>query len=320
MKVRLGYVAIALRLPKVTSSSTVTYRTYSRLGNEQERLNKLKSVTLSNLNDLAKILEYNKKNNIHFYRITSKLVPLATHPEVKNWDYRKIFKIDFESIGELINSSGIRVDTHPDQFNVINSVKEEVFKSTIRNLIYHVNFFEDINYKHGKMVIHVGSSQGGKEKALERFKANYERMPSEIKNRLMLENDDKTFTAEETLGLCEDLNLPMVLDVHHYHCNHGEKKLEDMLNRIINTWEGEFYNPKFHFSSPKEGGLDRKHADYIDGEAFIKFIEKCALVGKDIDIMLEAKKKDLALYDLAIYIRQNRPEWDWIDTSTFEVR
>ncbi len=319
MKVRLGYVCIALRLPKVTSSSTVTYRIYSSIVNEQEKLNKLKSVTLSNLNDLTKILQYNIKNNIHFYRITSKLIPLATHPEVENWDYRNIFDRDFELIGELIKSCGMRVDTHPDQFNVINSNNEEVFENTKRNLMYHANFFKDINYEHGKMVIHVGGSQGGKEKALERFTVNFNRLPNEIKDRLILENDDKTFTAEETLGLCEELKLPMVLDVHHYNCKHGDEKLEDILERIINTWEGEFYSPKFHFSSPKEGGLDKKHADFIDGEAFIKFIEQCAIIGKDIDIMLEAKKKDLALYDLAFYIKQNRPQWNWIDTSTFEV-
>ena len=89
MKVRFGYVAIAMRLDKVTSSSPVTYKKYSSLDSERERLSLLKKVTQSNLNDLIKILNYNIENDIHFYRLTSKLIPLATHQEVL-WDYSKV--------------------------------------------------------------------------------------------------------------------------------------------------------------------------------------------------------------------------------------
>jgi len=84
MRVRLGYVAIALNIPKTTSSSNVTYTHYKKLATEEEQLEKLKTKTLSNLNNLYKILNYNVENKIHFYRITSALVPLATHPEVDN--------------------------------------------------------------------------------------------------------------------------------------------------------------------------------------------------------------------------------------------
>ncbi|MDF2608521.1 MAG: damage repair endonuclease UvsE, partial [Bacillales bacterium] len=84
MRVRLGYVAIALKLPKVTSSSNVTYTFYQRLATEEKKINKLKQIAYSNIVDLKKILEYNVENNIHFYRITSALIPLATHPDV-NW-------------------------------------------------------------------------------------------------------------------------------------------------------------------------------------------------------------------------------------------
>lgn len=107
---------------------------------------------------MHKILNYNIENHIHFYRITSRLVLLATHPEVSNWNYRKIFKDDFKRIGDLIRKNNMRVDTHPDRFNVINSIKDEVVKNTEKTLMFHVNIFEDIEYPLGKMVIHVGSS------------------------------------------------------------------------------------------------------------------------------------------------------------------
>ena len=133
MRVRLGYVSIALNLPKTTSSSTITYARYSKMKTDKEKINKLKEVTKSNLDDLEKILRYNIENEIHFYRITSNLIPLLTHPEV-DFDYKRFFRKDFEYIGNLIKDNNIRVDTHPDQFNVINSTKKDVVESTLRNL------------------------------------------------------------------------------------------------------------------------------------------------------------------------------------------
>ncbi|MCY6484861.1 UV DNA damage repair endonuclease UvsE [Clostridium aestuarii] len=319
MRVRIGYVAIALNLPKITSSSSVTFKTYSKLCSKQERLDKLKKVTLSNMNDLYKILQYNIENEIHFYRITSKLVPLATHPEVDDWNYRNIFKRDFEIIGELIRKYNLRVDTHPDQFNVINSTREEVVKSTERNLWFHVNLFNDINYKLGKMIIHVGGSQGGKDKAIDRFINNFRKFPQEIREKLILENDDKVFKVKDVLGICKELNIPMVLDAHHHICNNNGELLENMLEGIFNTWSEEMMPPKVHFSSPRDGEKDRKHSDYINAYDFIEFIEKCKDVNKDLDVMLEAKKKDLALYKLIDDIKNIKKEWKWIDKTTFEI-
>lgn len=318
MRIRLGYVTIALGLPKVNSSSNVTYRYYEKSSNEEDKINKLKKTTISNIVALKKILKYNIKNKIHFYRITSALIPLATHPEV-NWDYRRIFDVEFEIIGNVIKENNMRVDTHPDQFNVINSLDPDVVKNTKRNLWFHVNLFEDMGYPLGKMVLHVGSAAGGKEEALKRFEENFKSYPKEITSRLILENDDKTFTAQETLQLCKKIGVPMVLDVHHHACNNTGDNILELLPDIFNTWTGQKLPPKIHFSSPKGGPKDRKDADLIDGQHFVEFIESCKAINKDIDIMIEAKKKDLALYNLVAAIKELRPDWQWIDSSTFEV-
>ena len=164
MYIRLGYVAIALNLPKVTSSSHVTFSRYEKLISDEEKITTLKRVALSNLDDLYTILKSKIKNQIHFYRITSRLIPLATHPKVKDWRHRTFFKEDFRRIGDLIKSHGMRVDTHPDQFNVLNSTRNEVVESTIKDLLYHNALFEDMGYPMGKMVLHIGNTQGGKER------------------------------------------------------------------------------------------------------------------------------------------------------------
>lgn len=319
MRIRLGYVAIALNLKNITSSSTVTFANYNKLKSEDERLRKLKNVTFSNLDDLESILKYNMENNIHFYRLTSKLIPLGTHPEV-SWDYGKYFSKELNRMGKIIKSSNMRVDAHPDQFNVINSVKENVVKDTVRNLNHAVDLFDYMDYPEGKLVIHIGSSANGKEDSIKRFISNFKTFPQRIKERLILENDDKVFTAKEVLGICEEINVPMVVDVHHHNCKNDKNNIEDLLETIFNTWNKEVLPPKIHFSSPKEGGLDRKHADYIEVDDFAKFLDLAKeRVDRDFDVMIEAKKKDQALHKLMKDLRKINYNCKFIDNSTIEI-
>lgn len=318
MIIRLGYVAIALNLGKVTSSSTLTYTRYLKL-NKEDRLKKLKEVTYSNIEALEKILRYNIDNNIHFYRMTSNFIPLATHPDVM-WDYLKYFKKDLEYIGKLIKDNNLRVDTHPDQFNVINSDRESVVENTLRTLNMQVDLFEAMNYEQGKLVIHIGGAEGGKDIALDRFINNLKNFPKRITDRLILENDDKTFNAKEVLQICERTNLPMVFDIHHHNCNNCEEDIKSLLPQIFKTWEDEELVPKIHFSSPREFEKDRKHADYIDANRFLEFIYKAKeSVNKDFDIMIEAKKKDIALNILVKDLKKLTKDIKFIDSATLEI-
>lgn len=318
MIIRLGYVAIALNLGKVTSSSTLTYTRYLKL-NKEDRLKKLKEVTYSNIEALEKILRYNIDNNIHFYRMTSNFIPLATHPDVM-WDYLKYFKKDLEYIGKLIKDNNLRVDAHPDQFNVINSDRESVVENTLRTLNMQVDLFEAMNYEQGKLVIHIGGAKGGKDIALDRFINNLKNFPKRITDRLILENDDKTFNAKEVLQICEKTNLPMVFDIHHHNCNNCEEDIKSLLPQIFKTWEDEELVPKIHFSSPREFEKDRKHADYIDANRFLEFIYKAKeSVNKDFDIMIEAKKKDIALNILVKDLKKLTKDIKFIDSATLEI-
>ena len=142
-------------------------------------------------------------------------------------------------------------------------------------------------------------------------------MPIEIASRLIIENDDKTYTAKEVLELCNKLKIPMVLDVHHHNCNNSGEDLEYMLENIFNTWNKEVLPPKVHFSSPKDFEKDRRHADYINPKEFIEFIEKAKKIDRSFDVMLECKQKDEALYKLVEDIKKLKPEYRWVDASSF---
>ena len=315
MRVRLGYVSISKTLENSINYHNITYTEF----NKNKDYEKLDRIILSNFETLENIIEYNKKNNIHFYRLTSKLIPLSTHPEVL-WQYDRYFSKELKRIGEIVKKSNMRIDFHPDQFNVVNSIKENVVKDTLRNLNHAVDLYDLMDYDDGKLVIHVGSSAGGKGDSINRFIDNFNEFPKRIRKRLILENDDKIFTAKDVLFICEKIKIPMVLDVHHHNCKNDGENLSDLMKNIFDTWSCENLPPKIHFSSPKEGKLDRKHADYIDVNEFASFLNLAKeSVNNDFDVMIEAKKKDLALFKLIDDLRKINYPCEFIDESTIKI-
>lgn len=301
MKIRLGYVAMTLNLVDASPSGTITVTSFNKLGSEGSKLYKLRKVTEQNLKNTYRILLYNKAYNISVYRFTSKLVPLATHPLIEDWDYTADFREQLREIGDYVKENDFRVSAHPDHFTLINSPSSKVLEDSIRDLDYHVRLYEAMglgDYRY-KLVMHVGGLYKDKSSSIERFKENFTKLPERIRKRIMLENDDKSYSAKDVLEICKELKIPMVVDVHHHNCvNHGEK-LEDLLPDIFNTWNGEYFNPKIHFSSPKSGKDFRSHADDLDIGEFLSFMEIARKVGRDFDIMLEAKNKDSALLKLS---------------------
>ncbi|SHJ16075.1 UV DNA damage repair endonuclease UvsE [Lutispora thermophila] len=298
---RLGYVAMTLNLADCSPSTTVTVANFSKLSDDDTRLYKLRKITQKNLHNTLRILRYNEAYNIKVFRFTSKLVPLATHPLTEGWDYAKDFEKEFKEIGDFVKSRDFRVSAHPGHYTLINSKSKEVVKSSIKDLEYHVRVFEAMgleDYKY-KLVIHIGGLYKDKEESIERFKENFVMLPDGIRKRLILENDDKSYTAYDVLNICKELKVPMVLDVHHHRCVNNGEDLEDLLPEIFDTWNGEAFNPKVHFSSSKNPKNFRSHADDIDVDEFRSFLDIAKKIGRDFDVMLEAKNKDVALLNLS---------------------
>lgn len=313
MIIRLGYVAISKALNDITTSSTYTYTNYLK---DENRNEKLDNIIKSNLNNLEKIMIYNKKNNIHFYRITSKLIPLSTHKDV-NFEYLDKYKNYYEKISKIINENQIRCDMHPDQFCVLNSVNKEIVQNSIKILEYHINILNALNIKYPIMVLHVGSSVFGKDKSISRFINNFNKLDKKIQKAIALENDDKIYNAKDVLNLCKKINVPMVLDYHHHLCNPCDE-IDNLFLEIFATWKN--MRPKLHFSTSKNKTKKdfRSHSDYINSDDFINFVEKIKKYNKDIDIMIEAKAKDDALFRLVRELKY-KTNYKFIDETSFEV-
>lgn len=314
MKVRLGYVALSKALDNVTTSSTITYTNYI---NKNYNTSKLLEITKNNLDSLYEIIKYNVKNNFHFYRLTSKLVPLATHDKV-DFDYITPLLDEYKKIGKLINDNNIRVDTHPDQYAVLNSMDSKIVKNTVEILEYHYKIMDAIGIKDKIIILHVGSSACGKKASITRFINNFNKLPDHIKKCIAVENDDKVYNIKDVLELCHKINVPMVLDYHHFICNNEKEDINDYLKEIIDTWCEKL--PKMHFSSPKSKLKKefRSHSDYINSKHFIKFINILKKQDKDIDIMLEAKAKDDAVSRLVRCLKYET-NYKFLDETTFII-
>ena len=318
MRVRLGYVSIAKALDGISASNTLTYTHYMKLDSELA-MKLIDKKIVSNFENLEKIIKYNIKNNIHFYRMTSNLIPLATHQKV-NFEYIKKYNKFYNRIGKLINDNNLRVDTHPDQYCVLNSTKSDIVNSSISILKFHKNMLKAFKIKNPKMILHVGSSVFGKKNSIKRFINNFNTLDDEIKKMLIIENDDKIFNIIDVLDLCNKINVPMVLDYHHFMCNNNGECLKNYVEKIFNTWNNDELVPKVHFSSPKNKTKKefRSHHDYVDSDEFIKFIEDVKFLNRDFDIMIEAKMKDDALFRLVRELKY-KTNYKFIDDTTFEV-
>lgn len=314
MKVRLGYACLSKAMNNITTSSTITYTNYI---NKNYTVDKLLDVTKSNLDALKELLIYNVKNNIHFYRLTSKLVPLATHDKV-SFDYIKPLASKYKEISNIIKDNNMRVDTHPDQYAVLNSMDKKIIKNTFKILEYHYKVLKALKINNPIIILHVGSSACGKKASITRFINNFNKLPEHIQKCITVENDDKIYNIKDVLNLCTKLNIPMVLDYHHYICNNDEEKIEDYIKEIMNTWKN--INPKFHFSSPKSKLKKefRSHHDYINSDDFIKFINILKPYNKDVDIMLEAKAKDDAISRLVRELKY-KTNYNFLDETTFII-
>lgn len=264
----------------------------------------LEGIIKKNFEVLKEILIYNNKNNIHFYRLSSNFIPCAT---IIEYDYPNIFKNEFKETSKLIKG---RFDMHLSEYCILNSTNKEVVKRSIDEIKYHYKLLKAFKVK-PNLVIHIGSKSFGKGNSIKRFINNFSKLPKYLKESLIIENDDKVFNVEDTLNLCKQINRPMVLDVHHHNCNKTKNDLSFYLENIFNTWNE---TPKIHFSSPKNKKDFRAHNDYINSDDFISFIKS---INRDIDIMLEAKAKDDALFRLIRELKY-KTNYTFIDETTIK--
>lgn len=299
MLVRFGFVAISLQVKNASPSKTMTVQSFKKIVDREAAIRKVIRIAEENIRNTQRIIYHCIAHDIMFYRLSSKLIPLAGHELVKDEDLIGQLTAPLKELGELILEKKMRTGFHPDHFNVLNTPRKSVLDTSIRNLKHHVQILKRMGLGPAyKCTLHVGGVYGDKEASSHRFVEHVQTLDPEIRACLSVENDDKSFTAQETLTLACQTGLPMVLDIHHHRCNPGEERLEDLWPEIAATWSVEPFPPKVHISSPKSTDQFRHHADYINPQDLLPFLRMASNHTEQIDVMIEAKNKDQALFRL----------------------
>lgn len=309
MIVRFGYVAMSTVIADCSPSRTMTMASFNKLNDREAGLRRLESISRTNLHNTLRLLRHNAASGIKVYRLTSKLIPLATHPDLQDWNPFAALEEEFAEVGGYVKKRGMRVSFHPDHFTVLSTPRPEVLESSIRDLRHHNQMLKAMGLPAtAKNNIHIGGAYGDKLTSAARFVEQCGVLPHDLRERMTLENDDKTFNAPETLAVCQRLGLPMVLDIHHQWVNNEGEMPWDLWDDIRKTWEsplaltdvlpGEHLPPKIHVSSPRSPSDLRSHAEGVEPAPLVAFLKRIASSTPAVDVMIEAKGKDGALFAL----------------------
>ena len=254
----------------------------------------LLSLISYNLSSLENIIDYNIKNDIRLFRISSDLIPFASS-SVNNINWPYIFKNQFLNITKKIQTSGMRVSMHPGQYTVLNSPSVDVVARAIDDLNYHSLVLDSLNVgAEHKIVLHIGGIYNDKKQAIKRFITNYHHLDDSVKRRLVLENDDKSYNIDDVLEIGTNLNAPVIFDNLHNNINPSDKQKSDFywINKCKKTWHQNDGNQKIHYSQQNPLKRSGSHSSSIRIDEFMRFYEN--LESKEIDIMLEVKDKNLS--------------------------
>ncbi|KAJ3178358.1 hypothetical protein HDU87_003672 [Geranomyces variabilis] len=255
-KLRLGYACLNTVLraqdPSIFCSRTCRLATVRESGIEHAH-----KLALQNARDIIPMLRWNEAHHIRFMRLSSEMLPFASHAEV---GYRVAdvvgLKEVFEEVGRVARELGHRLTMHPGQFCQLASPREVVFDAAIRDLEFHADILEMIGLgPDSVMIIHMGGVYNDKEATLARFIERWPRVPPRIRARIVLENDDVSYSVNDLLPISEQLAIPLVLDWHHANIITSPHASKTYLPRINAVWHARGIRPKQHYSEPRPGAV-----------------------------------------------------------------
>jgi len=294
--IRIGLCCIFKEQPIKFRRTTAKYLSKFH---RPEQLKRLSDICLANANSLKAALTFCHENKIGDFRINSQILPLKTHPRV-GYDMGELpggeLIVDFfRDCGAYCRKNNIRTTFHPDQFIVLSSPNPDVVKRSVNDLEYQSMVADWVNAD--VINLHGGGVYGDKKAALARLRKEIDRLPVAVRKRLTLENDDRSYTPQDLIPVCKDMEIPLVYDVHHHRCLSDGLVVGSATELVLETWNRE---PLFHISSPKNGWDDpdiRKHHDYIHIQDF-----PVSWINQNITVEVEAKAKELAVLKLKQYL------------------
>ena len=262
--------------------------------------------------------DYLDRIDVRVFRMSSSTVPYGTHPDLPDLDYR--LQLDeaadaVAALGAKAQRLGLRLSTHPGQYTVVNSASAELTRKSLLDLEQDALLLHALGQgPEAVVVVHVGGVYGDAAAALERWARAYESLSERARARVAVEHDETSFSLADCLWLHARTGVRVVYDLHHDRCNPSDARLADALA----TWPGGV-RPKVHLSSPRTElrvvgrGKSAKtvpplldqHADFVTPWDLAELLGRAPVA---VDVMLEAKAKDLALLWLRRQLDARFPE------------
>lgn len=292
-KGRLGYACLntVLRNKKPASEAVFCSRTCRIDSIKKNGLDWVKELGKKNVEDLMTVIQWNEDNNIRFFRLSSEMFPFASHA-VHGYTLEYCSEL-LAKAGALAKKYGHRLTVHPGQYTQLGSPKPAVIQASIKELVYHCEMLDRMGVDaDGVMIIHGGGMYGDKPATLERVKATITNLlPSNVRQRLVLENDEMCYNAEDLLPLCEELDIPLVFDYHHDAIFPSSIPPAEIIKRANMIWARRGIRPKQHLSEQRPGAVTimerRAHSDRCENLP--------PDLPDDMDLMIEAKDKEQAV-------------------------
>ncbi|KKA27743.1 hypothetical protein TD95_001270 [Thielaviopsis punctulata] len=267
----------------------------------------VQALGVANARDLIPIIRWNDRFGIKFMRLSSDLFPFASHRE-HGYPLAPFAADVLAELGRTVAELGHRVTTHPGQYTQLGSPRKEVVDAAMRDLAYHDEMLRLLKLpeqmdRDAVMIIHLGGTFGDKATTLARFRENYAQLPASIKQRLVLENDDVSWSVHDLLPLCDELDIPLVLDFHHHSIifdqealdREGTSDVTNLYDRIKAVWDRKGIRQKMHYSESRAGAVTAR--DRRAHSARVRDLPPCP---DDMDLMIEAKDKEQAVFDLML--------------------
>jgi UV DNA damage endonuclease len=270
----------------------------------------LTTIISNNIKALSKMIDYNIKNRVQVFRISSDIIPFASHP-LNHLKWQEIFKEEFKIIGDKIKVNGLRVSVHPGQYTVLNSPDRQIVENAIQELTYNAVLLDMLGVDStNKIIIHIGGAYKSKTESKDRFINNYKLLPECVKERLIIENDEKIYTPGDVLNVAEELGIPAVFDVLHFKLNNDDTNVSEYecIRKFSSTWKEKDGVQKIHYS--QQSRTNKKlgaHSDTIYIKEFMDFYN--GLENKNIDIMLEVKDKNVSAIKCINAIENLKPKY-----------
>ena len=329
--IRFGYCCINMQLG---SQGIRTGRAMIDRKFRQGGLQLASDIALANARDLLTILQWNEQHGIRLFRIGSEIFPRWNHYELADLPGIDEIVSHLRAAGDYAKAHGHRLTTHPGPFHILGSPDSVVVENSIVGLERHSEMFDMMGFApsfDNLINIHIGATYGDKATTVARWLRTWDRLSDNLKQRLVLENDDKAsmYSVRDLYEMLhQDIAIPITFDYWHHTFNTGDLSEREAFFMARETWTRHGVTQCTHYSESRrreaqrliEGICDKhgipqedlpkwptfakmyKEFSKIKEQAHADFILRLPdTYGVDaLDVEVEAKAKEQAIMNVGI--------------------